>query len=87
MNTLKSAIVAAMIVFAGPALAGGPTSVFFPDLFFPPLDATVTQGSAKVLEQPAHTCTQLELGAGVHPNACGSLTTPELASRKLVGDQ
>lgn len=87
MNTLKSAIIVATIAFAGPALAGGPTSVFFPNLFFPTQDATVTRGLATVLDQPAHTCTQMENDAGIQSDACGTLSKAELVKRKLAGDQ
>lgn len=88
MTTLKTAIVAASIAFAGPVLAGGsPTSVYFPTLEFPTQNATATRDLAAVLKNSADECTQLEQDAGVQPNACGTLSTADLAKRKLIGDE
>lgn len=88
MNALKPALIAATIAFAGPALAGGgPSFVYFPNLTYPTQDATVTRGSATVLDQSEVTCSQLEQNAGVKADACGTLAKTELVKRKLAGDQ
>ena len=65
MNTLKSALIAAFIAFAGPALAdGGAAIAYFPNLTFPAQDVAVTQNKAKVLAQSGDTapCWNVKLG-------------------------
>ncbi|SHF47421.1 hypothetical protein SAMN05444273_106195 [Litoreibacter ascidiaceicola] len=88
MNTLKSALIAASVAFAGPALAdGGASFVYFPNLTYPTQDVTVTRVQSSTLEQAPKGCSLLELGAGVQKDVCGTLTQSELVKRKLAQDE
>ena len=88
MNTLKSALIAASIAFAGPALAdGGAAIAYFPNLTFPAQDVAVTQNKAKVLAQSGDSCTVLEREVGVQSDACGTIAKSVLVKRKLARDE
>jgi len=83
MNTLKTALITATVVFAGPALAEG---VYMPLLTFPDTEVAVTKADARVTVKPTEECSQLERGAGMGTDTCGSLTLTDVAERKFARD-
>lgn len=85
MTTLKPVLIAASLVFAGPALAV--SMPYFPNLTFPEQNVVVTQNAAKILTQRADKCTSLEHDAEVSKDACGTTANPGLVKRKLGGDE
>ncbi|RLJ52032.1 hypothetical protein BCF46_2260 [Litoreibacter meonggei] len=88
MNSLKSALIAASIVFAGPALANGGMSFgYIHNLTYPSQDVTVSQNNAKLLAPSGDRCTLLEREVGVQPDACGTISKSELVKRKLARDE
>lgn len=88
MNILRTAVIAASLAVAGPALAdGGAAFVYMPNLSYPVQDVAVTKTATIAPVQKPGTCTLLERSADVHPSICGTLAQSELVKRKLARDE
>ncbi|MEP3345077.1 MAG: hypothetical protein ABJN34_14165 [Litoreibacter sp.] len=83
MTSLKTALIAATVAIAGPALADG---AYIPLLTFPDVEEAATKADVQAAKTPSQSCTQLERDAEMTPDTCGSLSLADVAERKFARD-